>query len=267
MNIQFFKVGQCLKGESDIDYVVSELTNINGECSYMLFALDWPMSITLSHAMIIRSGWKLLDRIMSSEEVFQRKNDIDSAKLLIRERKEQDEANRKNTIACLLKDPKFAELETYKSGECKDMQTLAVKNIRILLKQHFNGVTFSVRKRNYNSVNVRWKDGPIEKKVAALIGHFEEGCYNSMTECYDFSYEPFNDVFGGTQYMSLDRDFSDELISEIITRLSHEYDDVITHEHTLDAYRRGELNTVHKDKFVNGLQDAIYQRAVQLDKY
>ncbi|MGJ0638929.1 LPD29 domain-containing protein [Xenorhabdus bovienii] len=249
MNTQFFKVGQCLKSELDIDYVVTGLTHIKGECNYRLFALDRPVSTILSHATILRSGWKPLDRIMSSEEISQRGNDIDKAK-----------AEKEKTIAYLLKAPKFSKLETYKSGECKNMQALAGRNIRILLKQHFNGVTFSVRQSSYNSIDVCWNDGPMEERVDALIGHFQEGCFNDMPE-------PFNDVFGGIKYMSLNRDFSDELISDVITMLSHEYDDVITHEHTPDAYRRGELKTVHKDKFVNGLQDAIYQRAVQLDKY
>jgi len=63
----------------------------------------------------------------------------------------------------------------------------AAKEIRKILKENFPGVKFSVRSDNYsmgNSVQVEWVDGPTEKQVNELVGHYEYGSFDGMQDLY-----------------------------------------------------------------------------------
>ncbi|MGJ0576880.1 LPD29 domain-containing protein [Xenorhabdus bovienii] len=252
MNTQYFNVGQCLKSNLGDVYVVSELIDVEGIRSYVLLALKSQVATTLSHGSIVRSRWKPIDQVISLKEISQRKKDIEQTKQLAE--------------LLIRKSPEFAELETYQAGENK--QVLAVRNISKILKLHFNGVKFSVKRRSHDSVYVSWEDGPMQEEIKAIIGRFQNGCLDKTTNSYEYGYKPFNDVFGGIKFIYIERNYSDELITEVIAMLSQEYEeDIISHEHTPEAYRKGDLLAVGKDIFINGLQGEISRRVQQLNKY
>ncbi|MDE9429839.1 hypothetical protein [Xenorhabdus bovienii] len=75
MDNQIFKEGQCLRSNLNDDYIVSEIKDINGICSYVLLSLKSQVATILSHATIVRSGWKPLDQMVSSKDIYQRKKD------------------------------------------------------------------------------------------------------------------------------------------------------------------------------------------------
>ncbi|CDH00546.1 LPD29 domain-containing protein [Xenorhabdus bovienii] len=252
MNTQYFNVGQCLKSNLGDVYVVSALIDVEGIYSYVLLALKRQVATTLSHGSIVRSRWKPIDQVISLKEISQRKKDVEQAKQLAELR--------------IRKSPEFAELEAYQAGESK--QALAARNISKILKLHFNGVKISVKRRSYDSVYVSWEDGPMKEAVNAIIGRFQMGCFDKTTNSYEYGYKPFNDVFGGIKFIYIERNCSDKLIAEVIAMLSQEYgEDIISHEHTPEEYRKGDLRAVGKDIFINGLQGEISRRAQQLNKY
>ena len=72
----------------------------------------------------------------------------------------------------------------------KTEAALAAKAIKAELKKLFPGITFGVTSKNYSggcSVNVRWVDGPIRRDVEVVIGKYQYGHFDGMTDCYDYS--------------------------------------------------------------------------------
>lgn len=77
-------------------------------------------------------------------------------------------------------------------GNTKQMSTHAhaSKLIRADLKKAFPKVKFSVRSRTYSggdSIDVRWIDGPSAKDVDAIIGVYQEGHFDGMTDSYNYT--------------------------------------------------------------------------------
>lgn len=83
----------------------------------------------------------------------------------------------------------------------------AAQNIRAALKHSFPGVRFSVR-TDGNAVNVRWTDGPTDADVSPIVDRFQQGHFDGMTDCYEYSRSPFCETFGGAKYTFTCRDYS-----------------------------------------------------------
>lgn len=78
--------------------------------------------------------------------------------------------------------------------------------VRTDLKQAFPGIKFSVTSENFsmgNSVNVSWIDGPTEKEIEAVIGKYEQGHFDGMTDMYEYSNS--RDDIPQTKYLMLNR--------------------------------------------------------------
>lgn len=80
---------------------------------------------------------------------------------------------------------------------------------RKLLKANFPACKFSVRS-DYNSVNVRWTDGPTEKQVKAVLSGFEAGHFDGMDDSYHYDRSSVVMVDGtayrpGVQYVFTNR--------------------------------------------------------------
>jgi hypothetical protein len=63
------------------------------------------------------------------------------------------------------------------------------KVIRTVLKKAFPETTFRVttgRGAGVSSVDLSWMDGPTTKEVDAIVGAFEMGRFNGMTDSYDY---------------------------------------------------------------------------------
>lgn len=72
----------------------------------------------------------------------------------------------------------------------KSTQAECAKAIRQLLKTKFPFVKFSIRSRSFaggDSVDVSWTDGPTTRTIDSLIGKFQYGHFNGMTDCYEYS--------------------------------------------------------------------------------
>ena len=116
-----------------------------------------------------------------------------------------------------LSKPHLKETEKYSGGK------QCAVNIRIELKRAFKGVKFSVRS-DYSSVNISWTDGPTADQVEAIANRYEEGSFNGMEDIYEYNASPFNDVFGGVQYVFTRRDDSDKAILKAIDAVFIEYE-------------------------------------------
>lgn len=92
----------------------------------------------------------------------------------------------------------------------------AAKNIRILLKQCFKGIKFSVRS-DYSSCRVNWTDGPTEAQVKEVIGRFDIGAADYSTDYFYIVSTAWSDTFGGVQYLFTSREESPELVAKALT--------------------------------------------------
>lgn len=111
------------------------------------------------------------------------------------------------------------------------------KNLRAILKRSFPGVKFSVTRRHHSAIDVRWSDGPTRAQVEAVADRFEEGRFDGMVDCYEYSRTPWNSTFGGVRYVSSVREYSDALIARAIAAAVAEYgaDDAPT----VEQWRKG----------------------------
>ena len=95
---------------------------------------------------------------------------------------------------------------------------IAAENIRRELKRQFPGVKFSIRYRSFsggNSIDVGWTDGPATKRVNAILGKYESGSFDGMTDCYDYkkcSERTWSDVFGSAKYIHAQRESTKEAV-------------------------------------------------------
>jgi hypothetical protein len=79
------------------------------------------------------------------------------------------------------------------------------KLIRTELKKSFPGQKFSV-KSDYDSIDVRWNNGPSEDKVNAIVGHYQTGHYEKITHEYGFDSSPYSN-----KYLFFQREVEPEL--------------------------------------------------------
>lgn len=98
---------------------------------------------------------------------------------------------------------------------------VAAKNIRTELKAAFPAVKFSVRSKSYsmgNSINVDWTDGPTAKQVEEIVGKYEGGSFDGMTDSYTYTRSAWSDAFGSTKYLFCNRSASDKAIASAVRR-------------------------------------------------
>lgn len=92
-----------------------------------------------------------------------------------------------------------------------DVAKLIRKDLRAVFGR---AVKFTVRTHQYaggSSIRVRWTDGPTKKMVQSIIGGYQGGGFDGMTD-YKYSFDGFMDGervrFGG-DFLFIDRDISD----------------------------------------------------------
>ncbi|ELV0485909.1 hypothetical protein SFE90_005030 [Salmonella enterica] len=255
-------VGQCLTSFNN-EYVVSAVNLADGKISYTILGLNAPTSAPLLETSL--RFYRVIDKTLSLDELRARRQVVQNvtdqrearhqAKEAARIAADEQESNNPDNAGLLTTD---AESNT---------TNLAAKNIRILLKKHFPGVKFSVRKRDYTCINVSWTDGPTREAVEAIVDKFQEGSFNGMEDIYEYNHSAFNRVYGGVQYLFCSRDVSDELIAESIDLLRQKYGETtIPADVTLEAYKSGALSGRGHDCFTYGLASEIRTNALKVDK-
>lgn len=95
----------------------------------------------------------------------------------------------------------------------------AKSNIRIELKRTWPKIKFSVRSEHYGSVRICWKDGPTSKQVEMLVSKYRAGHFDGQEDIYRNTNTPWNTVFGDAKYISVDRDYSPDLLSICLDKL------------------------------------------------
>ena len=93
--------------------------------------------------------------------------------------------------------------------------TLAARNMRRLLKTAFPGVKFSIRS-DYSSARINWEDGPTKDQVHAIVGQFDIGVSDVQTDYHGTKRTPWAELFGGVEYMHLNRAHSEEFVTEAL---------------------------------------------------
>lgn len=147
---------------------------------------------------------------------------------------------------------------------------IAAKNIRIELKAAFPGVKFSVRSRSFsmgNAIDIGWTDGPVTVQVDEIVGKYSAGSFDGMTDCYEYSRNPWGDAFGSAKYVHTRRELSDAAIAGAIRTLRAKYPgNMAGVEASVADYRAGKLWSVAVPGLTDGygawgLQDLVSQIA------
>ena len=144
----------------------------------------------------------------------------------------------------------WPQLKTYDPAGKLNGPTLAAHNIRVLLKEQFPKVKFSVKSDRYSggdSIDIRWTDGPNTKAVEKIADQFEAGSFNGQEDIYEYAHSVFRDLFGDAKYIHCHRDISDALLSQAIAA---EYPGTESRP-TVEDYRKaqGVFSYQHRDEW------------------
>ena len=91
-------------------------------------------------------------------------------------------------------------------------------NIKKELQLKFKGVKFSVSKNDYNSIGIRWTDGPKIKEVEDVTGKYEAGHFDGMDDIYNYTHSDWH-IFGYAKYINHNRSISKEVESGLLKKL------------------------------------------------
>jgi hypothetical protein len=78
------------------------------------------------------------------------------------------------------------------------------KNLRLLLKEKFPGVKFSVGSKAFaggNAIDVYWVDGPTSEQVEKFLDLFRIRNFDGRTDSFNFRYSEFTELFGGACFV------------------------------------------------------------------
>lgn len=118
-------------------------------------------------------------------------------------------------------------------------------NIRKELKQIYSRTKFSVTMNGYDTVNIRWEDGPTESQIEDVYSKYKAGKFDSMQDMYVHDESPFNRLYGSVSYINAKRNYSDKLsqlaIDEYIKENSNDHEVAVT----LENYKNGSLYNVN----------------------
>ena len=138
---------------------------------------------------------------------------IERANDFIREREEEknraeDERNRAREEVI----KKYGAIFDQPSGKYSTDAVLVAKHIRQDLASAFPGQKFSVRKADYSTINIEWKDGPTKEEVEQIAGKHERICVRDRwnDDLWDHNDTAFTSVFGGVDYLFYDRETAPE---------------------------------------------------------
>ena len=98
------------------------------------------------------------------------------------------------------------------SGKYSTDAVLVAKHIRQDLANAFPGQKFSVRKADYSTINIEWKDGPTKEEVEQIAGKHERICVRDRwnDDLWEHNDTAFTSVFGGVDYLFYYRETAPE---------------------------------------------------------
>jgi hypothetical protein len=157
--------------------------------------------------------WRILDELASMDEITAMRGYA-----ILEKQRRTDEAEAKHQafvaeVQLLREAPEYKHLT---QGGDEYSGTLAAKNMRAELKRSFPKTKFSVRKRYHGSVDVEWMDGPPTEAVKAITNKYVSADFNGMEDIENLSAGPWNQVFGGSKYISIRREYSFDAMSAAV---------------------------------------------------
>lgn len=107
---------------------------------------------------------------------------------------------------------KYGAIYDQPSGKYMTNSVLVAKHIRQDLANAFPGQKFSVRKADYSTINIEWKDGPTREEVEQIAGKHERNCTRDRwnDDLWDHNDTAFTSVFGGVDYIFYYRETAPE---------------------------------------------------------
>ena len=162
-------------------------------------------------------GWRLLPTPRASQdEITQALHDADQLQAAKEREKAAEKAENASIRGAL---PSLhPHLITAKSKPDWNDGRVAAENIRRELRKAWPGVRFSVRFRTFSggdSIDVGWTDGPTSAQVNGVIGKYQYGWFDGMTDCYEHSKESdrtWGDVFGSAKYVHAQRSSTQDAV-------------------------------------------------------
>ena len=138
---------------------------------------------------------------------------IERANNFIKEREEEKnraEDERKRAREEVIK--QYGAIFDQPSGKYSTDAVLVAKHIRQDLASAFPGQKFSVRKADYSTINIEWKDGPTKEEVEQIAGKHERICVRDRwnDDLWDHNDTAFTSVFGGVDYLFYYRETAPE---------------------------------------------------------
>ena len=244
-------VGACVKfaAKSRDEYMVVYINELNNRIS--LVGTQRDIEKTVSPTCF--QAFKLTGEVKNPDFVCDRVSAVAKARAQ-REKEREDIQGKK--IADVNKDGSYSHLIPCPDSVSK--VTHGAKNIRLMLKKHFKGSKFSVRKGSESAIYGSWTDGPTEDAVNSVLSRFKQGSFDGMQDLYEYKDDPFTDVYGGAQYIFTNRSYSVEKIEMVLIELRDRFgNEVIKPEYTAELFKRGELYKHCRDQFSHGLQGKI----------
>ena len=94
---------------------------------------------------------------------------------------------------------KYGAIFDQPSGKYMTDAVLVAKHIRQDLANNFPGQKFSVRKTDYSTIHIEWKDGPTKDEVEQIAGKHERMCVRDRwnDDLWEHNDTAFTSVFGG----------------------------------------------------------------------
>ena len=141
------------------------------------------------------------------------KQAIERANQFIKEEedeKKREEEERERAREEVLK--KYGAIYDQPSGKYIIDAVLVAKHIRQDLANAFPGQKFSVRKTDYSTIWIEWKDGPTRDEVEQIAGKHQRNCTRDRwnDDLWDYEDSAFTAVFGGVDYLFFNRETAPE---------------------------------------------------------
>lgn len=130
-------------------------------------------------------------------------------------KEEEEEKNRAEEESKRAKEEvlkKYGAIYDQPSGKYKTDAVLVAKHIRQDLANDFPGQKFSVRKTDYSTIWIEWKDGPTREEVEQIAGKHQRNCTRDRwnDDLWDYKDSAFTSVFGGVDYLFFNRETAPE---------------------------------------------------------
>ena len=107
---------------------------------------------------------------------------------------------------------KYGAIFDQPSGKYSTDAVLVAKHIRQDLASAFPGQKFSVRKTDYSTIHIEWKDGPTRDEVERIVRKHKRICVRDRwnDDLWDHNDSAFTSVFGGVDYLYFNRETAPE---------------------------------------------------------